>query len=129
MPPVPHLDVDALRTLGARPQTPCDTCAPLKCPGWESLPGSFDRATLEAVGTLRIDGDDDPTVQEHHPEGTHAWSPDAPIAPAFFPYNRCDAWVCRTCGRPFLRYTEYGGYYVDERIRELDARLLAGTSA
>jgi hypothetical protein len=29
------------------------------------------------------------------------------------------------CGRPFLRYTEYGGYYVEERIRELDAQRVA----
>jgi hypothetical protein len=28
------------------------------------------------------------------------------------------------CARPLLRYTEYGGYYVEERIRDLDARLL-----
>ena len=31
---------------------------------------------------------------------------------------------CGACARPFLRYTEYGGYYTEERIRELDARLV-----
>jgi hypothetical protein len=36
-------------------------------------------------------------------------------------------WVCRACARPFLRYTEYGGYYEDQRIRELGAGLLDDT--
>ena len=34
---------------------------------------------------------------------------------------RCDAWRCKPCSRAFLRYTEYGGYYTEERIRERDA--------
>jgi hypothetical protein len=34
-------------------------------------------------------------------------------------------WQCAACGRPFLRYTEYGGYYVEERIRPLQAALIA----
>jgi hypothetical protein len=28
------------------------------------------------------------------------------------------------CGRAFLRYTEYGGYYVEPRIRALDPALI-----
>jgi hypothetical protein len=60
-------------------------------------------------------------VAEHHPDGTHGWSP---IAPRWFPANRSDAWRCLTCARALLRYTEYGGYYTEERIRELDARLI-----
>ena len=102
----------------------CPACEALVCPGWEALPGSFARDALERVGTLRDPALDDPTVAEHHPNGTHAWSPDAPIAPAWFPYNRCDAWRCRTCARAFLRYTEYGGYYTEDRIRELDEALI-----
>ena len=35
---------------------------------------------------------------------------------------------CR-CPRPFLRYTEYGGYYQDERIREIDAALVVDAAA
>jgi hypothetical protein len=44
----------------------------------------------------------------------HRWSADAPIAlhPLTGP-----AVICRHCHKPFLRYTEYGGYYSDERIR------------
>jgi len=117
---LPVLDAPALRALARAHDGPaCPACAALKAPGWESLPGSFDPAHLRKVGTLRRPGLEDPTLEEYHPAGTRSWSPDAPIAPAFFPYNRCDVWQCAACGRPFLRYTEYGGYYVEERIREL----------
>lgn len=102
----------------------CPSCAALACKGWESLPGSFDRSGLRRVGTLRDPDDEDPTLAEYHPAGTHGWSGDAPIALGWFPYNRCDVWQCAACGRPFLRYTEYGGYYTDERIRELQAALV-----
>lgn len=118
----PELDADALRALARRHAAqPCPACAAIRAPGWESIPGSLDRERLRKVGTLRRPGVEDPTLQEYHPAGTHGWSPDAPIAPAFFPYNRCDVWQCVQCGRPFLRYTEYGGYYVEERVREVAA--------
>ena len=108
----------------ARAGSHCPACEALVCPGWEAWPGSVARDALERAGTLRDPALDDPTVAEYHPAGTHAWSPDAPIAPAWFPYNRCDAWCCKACARAFLRYTEFGGYYAEERVRELDARLV-----
>jgi hypothetical protein len=124
--PLPWLTNEAMLKLARRPGAPadCDSCAPLVCPGWESMPGAFERSRLRRVGTLRIASEEEATLQEYHPRGTHGWSPDAPIAPAFFPYNRCDVWLCANCERPFLRYTEYGGYYEDERIRELKADLV-----
>lgn len=99
----------------------CAVCAPLVCPGWESVPSTFDVSTLQRVGTLRREDAEEATVMEHHPRGTHSWSANAPIAPAFFPYNRCEVWTCKACAKPFLRYTEYGGYYEDQRIREIRA--------
>lgn len=102
----------------------CTSCVQLVCPGWESVPSTFDVSVLQRVGTLRREEVEEPTVMEHHPQGTHAWSIDAPIAPAFFPYNRCDVWTCKACARPFLRYTEYGGYYEDQRIRRVNAALI-----
>ncbi|MBT9550269.1 MAG: hypothetical protein IV088_05425 [Hydrogenophaga sp.] len=122
---LPLLSAAALTAL-ARAERPgrCDVCAPLVCPGWESVPTTFDTALLQRVGTLRREEVDEPTVVEHHPHGTHGWSIDAPIAPAFFPYNRCDVWTCKACARPFLRYTEYGGYYEDDRIRQVNAALI-----
>lgn len=124
---LPVLGAADLRRLAAaragRP--PCPACAAIRAPGWESLPASLDRSSLARIGTLRQPGVEEPTLEEFHPHGTHAWSPDAPVAPAFFPYNRCEVWQCAACGRPFLRYTEYGGYYVEERIRELDGALVS----
>jgi hypothetical protein len=122
---VPLLSAAALAAL-AKAEQPgrCDTCAPLACPGWESVPSTFDTSALLRVGTLQRDDVDEPTVMEHHPRGTHGWSIDAPITPAFFPYNRCDVWTCKACARPFLRYTEYGGYYEDQRIRQVNAALI-----
>ena len=127
---VPLFDAAGLRGLAeAQPIQACPDCAALVCPGWEALPGAFERKRLQRVGTLRRAEDEDPTLQEYHPAGTNAWSADAPIAPRFFPYNRCEVWQCGACGRPFLRYTEYGGYYVEERIRQLAARLVVDGSA
>lgn len=110
--------------LRGRQADRCEACAPLACQGWESMPGGFDTEPLRCVGTLRDSNDDDPTLSEYHPRGTHGWSADAPIALAWFPYNRCDVWMCSACGRPFLRYTEFGGYYTDERIRAVDPDLV-----
>jgi hypothetical protein len=122
---VPVLDAEGLRRLAAaQPREACPACAAVRAPGWEALPGSLDRTALRKVATLRRAEVEDPTLEEHHPQGTHSWSPDAPIAPAFFPYNRCDVWQCVRCGRAFLRYTEYGGYYLEERIRELRPELV-----
>ena len=41
-----------------------------------------------------------------------------------FPVQPMRCWECVTCPRLFLRYTEYGGYYEDARIRELNAGLV-----
>ena len=122
----PVLSAGDLRQLAqGHSGKPCPRCAALRAPGWEALPGGFDRALLRKVGTLRRAEVEDPTLEEYHPQGTRGWSPEAPIAPAFFPYNRCDVYACANCGRPFLRYTEYGGYYVEERVRELQVALVA----
>ena len=101
----------------------CPACAALVCPGWESLPAGFDAGVLRPLGTLR-QGEDEPGWDEFHPDGTRLWSPDAPIAPRHHPYNRCDVAACSGCGRAFLRYTEFGGYYVDQRVRALDPALV-----
>lgn len=128
MPTTPprRLHADELIALARSADTarPCPDCGPLQHPGWESMPSSFDRGALARMGTLRDDTIDDPTLEEYHPRGTHQWSPDAPIAPAHYPYNRCDVWQCTTCRRAYLRYTEYGGYYEDERVRSMDPDLI-----
>ena len=122
------LDAQALRRLAGEvdpaSRLAC-ACSVLHCPGWESLPSSFAPALLRRVGTLAsAPRDAEPPLDEYHPDGTSYWSADAPVAIDHFPYNCCDVWLCRQCRRSFLRYTEYGGYYVDHRIRELDPALI-----
>lgn len=102
----------------------CTRCKAFNCKAWEPVSATADRAALKRVGTLRAEGDDEPTFAEFHPNGTRNGSVDAPIAPGWFPYNRCELWQCVGCNKLFLRYNEFGGYYNDERIRELQAHLI-----
>jgi len=126
-PPDPdrRLGPEDLRRLPPPADRPagCD-CARLSCRGWESVAAPLGEPLLECIGTLRPPGDDEPTLEEWHPAGTRYWSPEAPVATGWFPYNRCTVWRCRHCGRGFLQYTEFGGYYVDHRLRELDPALV-----
>jgi len=116
---------DELKALLAdQPSTRACSCSLGSCAGWESL--SEDRwpaAQMRQVATLRDPELDEPTFEEHHPHGTRYDSPDAPVAVKFFPYNRCDVWRCGECQRHLLRYTEFGGYYVDHRVRALSPKL------
>ncbi|GAB7539701.1 hypothetical protein AB4851_13260 [Burkholderia sp. 22PA0099] len=123
----PPLDASALRALAERAEaTQRADCACHKTPldGWQSQPLSLDETLLAQVGTLRDDDGREPSYDEYLPDGVRYWSPDAPIAPRFFPYNQCDVWACQACGRVMLRYTEGGGYFVDRRIRAVRAALV-----
>jgi len=66
----------------------------------------------------------DAIALEYLPGNIDYWSPEAPIAPRFFPYNRCNVWQCTQCSRLYLRYTEGGGYFVDRRIRAVHSALI-----
>lgn len=101
----------------------CPECLSLKCEGWESIPGGFETKMLKCVGTLRIE-DSPECWEEYRPNGTDLWSQNAPIAIQFHPYNKSDVYQCINCASIYLRYLEAGGYYVDERIRELKADLI-----
>jgi hypothetical protein len=79
---------------------------------------------VKTVGTLRDPDVNDPSAKEHHPDRTRYASADAPIAVKFFPYKICDVYACSTCDKVLLRHTEFGDYYVDHHVRELDARLV-----
>lgn len=121
------MDARALRDLALGQPGQC-TCALKACQGWESV--SEDRwptQQLHPAGTLRPElpeGQTELTFEEFHPRGTRYASADAPIAPGYFPFNRCDVYRCLRCQCAVLRYTEYGGYYVDHRVRLVDARLV-----
>jgi hypothetical protein len=98
---------------------PCD-CGLGACAGWDSLTEErWPAAQMQQVATLRDPEIAEPSFEERHPDGTRYESPNAPVAVTFFPYNRCDIWRCSQCQRHLLRYTEFGGYYVDHRIRAL----------
>jgi hypothetical protein len=122
---------EALQALSQSKPSQC-TCALKHCQGWESV--SDDRwpaSQMQRKGTLRAplpEGQTEPSFEEFHPDGTRYDSPQAPIAPTYFPYNRCDVFACTKCGCGVLKYTEYGGYYVDHRVRLLDPDLVINPS-
>ncbi len=107
----------------AAQQQRCADCAALQKPGWESISGAMNTSRLACVGPLGAEDGWD-RLDEYHPQGSSLWSPDAPIALGWHPYTRSTLWRCSRCTGVFLRYTEYGGYYEDERIRPLRAELL-----
>lgn len=118
------LDAAALRQLAQHSPAQCH-CALKACGGWESVSDErWPADQMQVVGTLRqplSEGQTEATFEEYHPEGTRYESPEAPIALGFFPFNRCDVYHCKRCGCAALKYTEYGGYYVDPRVRLVDA--------
>jgi hypothetical protein len=121
----PSLTEAEVRDFAARAASRerCSACAPLWRPAWESVSGATQTGHLSIVGSLRAEETAE-RLDEHHPHGTHLWSPEAPIALGWHPYNQCSLWHCKDCDAAFLRYTEYGGYYQDERIRPLIADLI-----
>lgn len=100
-------------------------CLPAQVAAWESVTEErWPDEVLQCIGTLRHPDIEEPTFEERHPSGTRYDSPRAPIAVAFFPFNRCDVFRCTKCRQLFLRYTEFGGYYVAHRVRMVDPALI-----
>lgn len=122
---IKKLDRDQLLDIAQSPRIveACSECSSLSCQGWISKPGYFDLGKLEVLGTLRLEGAEE-RWDEYHPDGTNLWSEDAPISIQHHPYDRADVCECMHCKRKFLHYTEYGGYYLDERIRELNPAMI-----
>ena len=121
----PLLDSKSLRALGdINASQPC-SCALRPCAGWDSFTQErWPTPQMRHIGTLRDPDVDEHTHDEHHPGGTRYDSPTAPIAVNFFPCNVSDVYACTSCKKVVLRYTEFGGYYVDHRVRELDSSLV-----
>lgn len=124
--PTDLLDSELLKKVcmaGTRRDCGCSLGA---CAGWESFTEHrWPTALLRRMGTLRDASVEEPTLEEFHPHGTRYALAVAPVAVSFFPYNRCDVYECGRCGRTLLRYTEYGGYYLDHRVREVLPELIA----
>jgi hypothetical protein len=102
---------------------PC-SCNKESLAAWRALPLNLELDRFEEVGTLFDDPYDEPTFAEFHPAGTRYDSETAPIAPAFYPYNRSTVARCLDCGRHYLRYNEAGGYFTELRIRALQPELV-----
>jgi hypothetical protein len=114
----------ALRDIVDRTHSLCQ-CSLARCAGWESVNDSqWPSQQLQLVGTLRDPDEYEPGFEEHHPKGTRYESADAPVSVKHFPYNRCDVFSCNQCAQHVLRYTEFGGYYVDPRGRRITADLI-----
>ena len=126
------LQAEQLKALAAQTPNHC-TCALKICKGWESVPDArWPADQMQAAGTLRqelLEGQMELTFEEFHPNGTRYDSPNAPIALDYFPYNRCDVFKCSACQCAVLKYTEYGGYYVDTRARLVDPVMIVARSA
>jgi hypothetical protein len=117
----------AATTEPTAPANAC-TCGLQRATSWESITEErWPQALMQKVGTLRDEDIAEPTFEEWHPGGTRYDSPDAPISVRHFPFNRCDVYRCTACGRLALRYTEFGGYYIDHRVRLLDASLITSS--
>jgi hypothetical protein len=117
-----------LAQASAAVTAPC-RCTAVALTAWQPLPLSLEPQRLEDMGTLMHDPYDEPTFAEYHPAGTRYHSIDAPIAPAFYPYNRCTVARCMDCGRAYLRYNEAGGYFTEWRMRALQPGLLVNAAA
>jgi hypothetical protein len=128
---VPFIRAEALKALALHQQQkvsqPCD-CAVGACMGWDSVSDArWPKTQMQALATLRdpeIAHGQELTFEEYHPDGTRYDSPDAPVATTYFPFNRCDVYGCSKCHRLVLKYTEYGGYYVDPRVRVLRSEFI-----
>jgi hypothetical protein len=105
------------------------SCDKVSLAAWQALPMTLELELFEDVGTLMEDPYDEPTFVEFHPHGTRYESDDAPIAPRYFPYNRCTVARCINCERHYLRYNEAGGYFTELRIRALQPALLVDAKA
>ena len=115
--------LELARAAQRRATTECD-CTRTPLDGWQSQPLSLDETLFAEIGTLMPEDDPEPTFSEYLPDKTTYWAANAPIAPRYFPYNRCGVWQCSSCSRLYLRYVEGGGYFVDRRIRALNAALI-----
>ena len=120
------LHADSLRAVCTMRPLACQ-CTLGACLGWESITEDrWPAAHVRLLGTLRDPQIQEPTYEEQHASGTRYDSVNAPVAVSYFPYNRCDVFACQPCERRLLRYTEFGGYYVDHRVRELQKELIVG---
>ncbi len=104
-------------------QAECEVCDSFHCESWETRPSNFVTKNYVLVGSCQFDGSEN-IWDEYHPQQTTIWSNNAPFALKHYPYNRADVLQCTNCQKVYLTYTEFGGYYVDQRIRLVNPDLI-----
>jgi len=120
------IDFAELKQLAAVSEAvavPC-SCHDAALFAWQTVPYSLTLEQFEEVATLVEDPYAEPTFAEYHPNGTRYDSADAPIAPRYYPANLSQVLRCVKCNRHYLRYTEGGGYFTEQRIRALRPQVL-----
>lgn len=101
-----HLAEAGNATAGS---TAC-ACLPAQVAAWESVTKErWPDEVLQCIGTLRHPDIEEPTFEERHPSGTRYDSPHAPIAVAFFPFNRCDVFGPEFSVQPWLTFHPAAG--------------------
>ncbi len=101
----------------------CACCGHQQADGWQSQPLSLPEAQLRETGTLIEAHDEEATFSEYHPAARDT-GPRCADRTALLSLQPLPSEECTVCTRCFLRYTEGSGYFVDRRIRALDASLL-----
>ena len=108
-----------------QPHSSTCQCTLKTCQGWRNLSDAdWPKSQLHCVGTLRDPDIHEATFEEFHTNGTRHDSDMAAISIKYFPHNRCDIYRCQRCQQHVMRYTEFGGYYVDPRARLLNPDLI-----
>lgn len=79
---------------------------------------------LKLIGSLK-----DPKLKMlHYVEFSNSenecWTENYKIATNFYPYNSSNVYQCKDCNRLFIIYTENGGHFPQERIREVKKELI-----
>ena len=128
MPKIAFATLMRLAQASAAVSVPC-SCNKVSLAAWSALPMTLNLDRFEEIGVLFDDPYDEPTFAEYHPAGTRYESDDAPIAPGYYPYNRCAVARCLDCERHYLRYNEAGGYFTELRMRALRPELVVDTTA
>ena len=103
----------------------CEVCTKEKLKSWSDSTRDLG-PNIKALGEFEHAEEDIKKngYNEFHPNNTNYWSPDAPIAIHFYPYNDCTINVCTACNAVFLRYIEYAGHTRQHRIRYVDKNLI-----
>ncbi len=103
----------------------CETCTKEKFKSWSDTIRNLE-PNIKTIAEFEYAEEDIKKngYNEFHPNGTNYWSPDAPIAIHFYPYNDCTINICTACNAVFLRYIEYAGHTRQHRIRYVDKHLI-----